>query len=79
MRLRKCTYPIVGNTIKLSEHEKITFEKYANIKPKVKELVNNRGYKAKLSLNGKYYCGKPLDGPKCYCCDGNCGPGDGCK
>lgn len=79
MRLRKCTYPIAGTSIKLSEREKAIFEKYANIKPKTKQLVNNRGFRAKLASNGKYYCGKKLDGPECYCCDGNCGPSDGCK
>jgi hypothetical protein len=40
-------------------------------------LKNKNGYEIKKGKNGKYYCGRPL-GFKCHCCDGNCGPDDGC-
>jgi hypothetical protein len=41
------------------------------------ENKNLKGYKCKLSTNKRYYCGKPL-GFSCGCCDGNCGPDNGC-
>jgi len=37
------------------------------------------GSKARLGSNGKFYCGNPLDGRMCGCCDGYCGPVDGCN
>ncbi len=30
------------------------------------------------SVNGKFYCGGPLF-PKCSCCNGSCGPTNGCN
>ena len=33
----------------------------------------------KRGKNGKYYCGKRLDGPHCNCCNGYCGPTNGCN
>ena len=38
---------------------------------------NKNGVVARLGKTGKFYCGKQLEG-KC-CCDGNCGPTDGCN
>ena len=32
----------------------------------------------RISTNGKYYCGGSL-GTYCSCCDGNCGPDNGCN
>ena len=29
--------------------------------------------------NGKHYCGYRLDGPRCNCCNGYCGPTNGCN
>jgi len=39
---------------------------------------NMKGIEAKLGASGKFYCGGKLEGNKC-CCDGNCGPTDGCN
>lgn len=50
-------------------------ENKISIEPK----LNNRDFSAKLGATGKYYCGKKLDGPRCYCCDGYCGTRVGCK
>jgi len=41
--------------------------------------VNKFHGMARLGSNGKYYCGKRLDGPKCSCCDGYCGLHSGCN
>lgn len=41
--------------------------------------TNERGDKVRLGSTGKYYCGKRLDGAKCGCCDGGCGPTNGCN
>lgn len=40
--------------------------------------TNEAGFTARLGSSGKYYCGKNLD-PFCYCCDGFCGPTNGCN
>ena len=42
-------------------------------------LRNSRGAQARLGATGKYYCGRELDGPKCYCCNGLCGISNGCN
>ena len=34
---------------------------------------------ARLGSSGKFYCGGRLDGPRCVCCDGGCGPSNGCN
>jgi hypothetical protein len=39
---------------------------------------NAKGRNARLGENGKYYCGGPLEGP-CDCCNGYCGPENGCN
>ena len=41
--------------------------------------TNSRGFTAKIGSSGKYYCRKKLDGPNCLCCDGTCGPTNGCN
>lgn len=38
---------------------------------------NSRGNTAKLGESGSFYCGGKLEG-SCNCCDGNCGPTNGC-
>ena len=38
---------------------------------------NRRGDPVQLGTTGKYYCGKHL--LDCRCCDGNCGPTNGCN
>lgn len=39
---------------------------------------NEKGRKARLGSSGKYYCGGRLEG-KCGCCNGDCGPTNGCN
>jgi hypothetical protein len=45
----------------------------------IDKLVNRFGKVARLGSTGKYYCGGNLDGPRCKCCDGYCGPESGCN
>ena len=45
----------------------------------IEKRVNSRGYEARFEKSGKYYCGKNLDGSKCKCCNGYCGPTSGCN
>jgi hypothetical protein len=45
----------------------------------IDRLQNERGRWARLGETGKFYCGGKLEGPFCQCCDGNCGPGNGCN
>lgn len=40
---------------------------------------NDFGRRARLGSTGKYYCGGRLDGPRCACCNGQCGPSNGCN
>ena len=40
--------------------------------------INQLGRKTKLGPNGKHYCGGELDIP-CSCCNGRCGPTNGCN
>ena len=45
----------------------------------IEKLINSKKNYARLGSTGKYYCGMPLDGQNCICCDGHCGPGSGCN
>lgn len=45
----------------------------------IDEMKNKFGWMARLGSSGKYYCGKRLDGPRCACCNGFCGPVSGCS
>ena len=40
--------------------------------------INSRGYTARLGKTGKYYCTHELRS-KCFCCNGHCGPTNGCN
>jgi len=40
--------------------------------------TNSIGRKARLDKTTKYYCGAKLNG-SCQCCNGYCGPSDGCN
>lgn len=40
--------------------------------------VNGAGRICKPGVTGKFYCGGPLGVP-CSCCNGYCGPTDGCS
>lgn len=44
----------------------------------IEEKVNRAGHKAKLGSTGKYYCANALD-VRCMCCNGYCGPSNGCN
>ena len=41
-------------------------------------MRNDQGRKARLGDSGKYYCGGPLE-TDCMCCNGYCGPDNGCN
>lgn len=41
-------------------------------------MKNDKGREAKLGENGKYFCGGIL-GTNCMCCNGYCGPSNGCN
>lgn len=40
---------------------------------------NKFGRFARLGSSGKFYCGGKLDGQRCSCCNGTCGPSNGCN
>jgi hypothetical protein len=40
---------------------------------------NKFNRKARLGSSGKFYCGGELDGARCFCCNGRCGPSNGCN
>jgi len=40
---------------------------------------NERGAACRLGSTGKFYCGQGLDAVRCSCCDGHCGPTNGCN
>ena len=40
---------------------------------------NKFGRYARLGSSGKFYCGGELDGLRCTCCNGHCGPSNGCN
>lgn len=45
--------------------------------PPTRDCIGAKG-RARIGSNGKYYCGSRLNG-SCGCCDGNCGPTNGCN
>ncbi|CDW77233.1 e3 ubiquitin-protein ligase herc2 [Stylonychia lemnae] len=45
---------------------------------RVGSMRNEKGKLARLGESGKYYCGGPLE-TDCMCCNGYCGPGNGCN
>lgn len=45
----------------------------------IEAKTNSKGVLARLGKNGKYYCGQRIEGPRCGCCDGYCGPINGCN
>ena len=40
--------------------------------------TNSEGKRSRIGETGKYYCGAKQK-EKCNCCDGYCGPGNGCN
>ncbi|CAF1294118.1 unnamed protein product [Rotaria magnacalcarata] len=49
------------------------------VNPNRVDKVNKYGRAATIGVTGKYYCGDYLDVIRCSCCDGRCGPGNGCN
>ncbi|CAF3302073.1 unnamed protein product [Rotaria sp. Silwood2] len=49
------------------------------VNPNRVDKVNKYGRVATIGVTGKYYCGDYLDVIRCCCCDGRCGPGNGCN
>ncbi|CAF3840928.1 unnamed protein product [Rotaria sordida] len=46
---------------------------------RLERTLNSQGQYAHLGSTGKFYCGSTLDGPQCSCCNGICGPTNGCN
>ena len=46
---------------------------------RIEATHNMFGRVARLGASGKFYCGGQLDGFRCRCCNGQCGPGTGCN
>ena len=44
----------------------------------IEPRVNKAGNRAALGTTGKFYCGKRFN-EVCICCNGNCGPTNGCN
>ncbi|TNV84021.1 hypothetical protein FGO68_gene14993 [Halteria grandinella] len=61
-----------GASSSTSDSASIQFDRIARTK-------NGAGLTAKLGESGKYYCGGRQDGARCQCCDGYCGPDNGCN
>ncbi|CAG9332995.1 unnamed protein product [Blepharisma stoltei] len=66
-------YPVAQQNMNAS----IVYEGNANRNP-IEITKNSEGNTSRLGQNGKYYCGRPMK-VRCKCCDGNCGPGNGCN
>lgn len=45
---------------------------------RIAKTTNGAGKVSRLGASGKYYCGGRLE-TKCSCCDGYCGPENGCN
>jgi hypothetical protein len=45
---------------------------------RIAKTTNGAGRASRLGGSGKYYCGGRLE-TKCSCCDGYCGPDNGCN
>ena len=46
---------------------------------RIATVQNGAGRRARLGSSGKFYCGGRLDGSRCFCCNGYCGPSNGCN
>lgn len=46
---------------------------------RIETATNRAGRRARLGSTGKYYCDGRLDGTRCSCCNGRCGPSNGCN
>ncbi|CAF1288332.1 unnamed protein product [Rotaria sp. Silwood1] len=46
---------------------------------RLERTQNKFGQYARLGSTGKFYCGGELDGCRCSCCNGRCGPSNGCN
>ncbi|CAF3530977.1 unnamed protein product [Rotaria sp. Silwood1] len=55
------------------------YEDIAVFDDRLEKTLNSQGQYARLGSSGKFYCGGTLDGSKCSCCNGECGPMDGCN
>ena len=45
---------------------------------RISDKQNEKGRRARIGESGKYYCGGVLD-TNCMCCNGYCGPDNGCN
>lgn len=73
---------ILENMCKTSISKKASKGKFDSPLAKMRLLVgvmNSQNNLARPGSTGKFYCGKKLDKMKCKCCNGNCGPTNGCN
>lgn len=71
--------PIINETLAKTK-EQLKYEKL-NLAENSIDCQNNSYSKktARLGSTGKYYCTGRLDGNRCFCCNGSCGPTHGCN
>ena len=50
----------------------------SDVDDRIERTRNGTGRIARLGSTGKFYCGGDL-GSRCTCCNGRCGPGNGCN
>lgn len=59
-------------------HESELIERFDKSDINSKKMINKNGQQIYIGTNGKFYCKQKSD-VKCKCCDGNCGPDNGCN
>jgi hypothetical protein len=73
---------IYGQTgVDLNYQESVVYDNHAVLPYAIVKynavVINSAGYIAKMGTTGKYYCGRRV--LYCSCCDGHCGPTNGCN
>ncbi|CAF4709840.1 unnamed protein product [Rotaria sp. Silwood1] len=66
-------------TIRSNSSATSTNESTTVFDDRLERTLNSRGRYARLGSTGKFYCGGTLDGSQCNCCNGKCGPTNGCN
>ncbi|CAF0926062.1 unnamed protein product [Rotaria sordida] len=69
----------VSNQSKVDSSATSTDEITTAFDDRLERTLNSQGQYAHLGSTGKFYCGSTLDGPQCSCCNGICGPTNGCN
>ncbi|PAA59567.1 hypothetical protein BOX15_Mlig009760g1 [Macrostomum lignano] len=53
--------------------------RYQRYRERMHDSAIRERSRVRLAVTGKNYCTGPLNGPPCNCCDGRCGPDNGCN